>query len=577
MVKRKLSIRSYLILMNLILLGLLFPSVTVLFINKAAENHESQLTQTLSTLRLSLENRGISLSRSIALSAEQALAGFDFTFLSNIILQVVTKDDDIEYCSVMDMDGNIMIHSDQDALGSVVESPFDLKALEIIKNSPATSEINGIQPVSLIKADDEYHLGVVTPLYLGSERWGGVLCGISLESLNDSIKEAEINWDVQSRQLRIYFFSIGIMVFIAGFFVASLLTRLFANAVEKLSSGAVRVANGDLTYHIEDEHLVCSEFSMFAKSFNKMTSSLYQSREELAEYNRSLEKMVADRTRALEEAQAELLIHAKEAGMAEIAQGVMHNIGNAMTPLKTSAQVSYKTIHESHLRHRLEVALQPIKEIIEQSDYSDKQRLSQIVELIPESIDNEYALVDEQLLRINERVEHIEGILRLQSKYIKMTGIKDNIDINAVITDTLNMMEDSLLKYNIQIITHLGDIPEIFLEKDQILQVMLNLIKNAREAMELTPDQNRILEITTEVIHEDRKEKVKVSIRDTGCGFGVESKDKLFNFGYTSKSEGTGIGLHTSANYIISQKGRLVAESEGDGKGATFSVILPLP
>ncbi|CAK0747834.1 hypothetical protein CCP4SC76_1880003 [Gammaproteobacteria bacterium] len=108
----RLSIRTYLILMSLILPALLFPSVIILFWNKSFEQHQNELTKTVASLRTSLQDRGVTVSRSISLSAKQALAGFDYTFLTNLVELVVANDKDIHYCMLVDTQGTVMIHSD---------------------------------------------------------------------------------------------------------------------------------------------------------------------------------------------------------------------------------------------------------------------------------------------------------------------------------------------------------------------------------------------------------------------------------------------------------------------------------
>ncbi len=289
-----------------------------------------------------------------------------------------------------------------------------------------------------------------------------------------------------------------------------------------------------------------------------------------------LEKKVQERTKELRAAQAELVKHAREAGMAEIAQGVMHNIGNALTPLKTSAQMSYRLLQKSTLRNHLEEALTPVAGIIEASDHSEKKRLGQIVDLLPQGIEDEYKKLEQELTRINQRIEHIESIIYLQVKYTHAKAFKEMLDINSVMKDALEMMEDNLMKYRILLQTEFGELPNYRGEKHQLLQIFINLIKNAKEAMESTPLDERRLVVSTTLQKSGEASQIAIRIKDNGHGFDAAKKEQLFNYGYTTKQTGTGIGLHTSANYIIGQGGKIEAESAGAGQGSTFTVILPI-
>ncbi len=289
-----------------------------------------------------------------------------------------------------------------------------------------------------------------------------------------------------------------------------------------------------------------------------------------------LEKKVQERTKELRAAQAELVKHAREAGMAEIAQGVMHNIGNALTPLKTSAQMTYRLIQKSTLRNHLQEALAPVVGIINDSGHTDKSRLSQIIDLLPQGIEDEYTKLEQELMRINQRIEHIESIIYLQVKYTHAKAFKELLDINSVVKDALEMMGDSLLKYRVLLQTEYGDLPSYKGEKHQLLQIFINLIKNAKEAMESAPLDQRKLTISTSLRKSGGRAKIVIRIKDSGEGFDAAKKKQLFNYGYTTKQTGTGVGLHASANYIIRQGGKIEAESDGAGQGSTFTVILPV-
>ena len=290
----------------------------------------------------------------------------------------------------------------------------------------------------------------------------------------------------------------------------------------------------------------------------------------------NLEEKVKARTQELKKTQAELIKRAREAGMAEIAQGVMHNLGNALTPLKTAANLAYTLVRESKLR-QLDNALEPISQIIEHSDHAGKTRLNEIIKLLPAAIEQEYQTTEAQLYRVNDRIHYIEGIIHLQSKYAHTHEWKEDLDFNQLVKDALDMMEESLRQYAVVVEFNEGALPIIQGETHQLLQVFINLIKNAIEAMQTAKIGQRQLHIHSELKKTAQGPQFIAHFEDTGCGFTPEMAAQLFNFSYTTKTHGRGIGLHASANYLNSQEGSLTASSQGVGQGAVFVVALPIP
>jgi len=107
-------------------------------------------------------------------------------------------------------------------------------------------------------------------------------------------------------------------------------------------------------------------------------------------------------------------------------------------------------------------------------------------------------------------------------------------------------------------------------QKSKIIQVIVNLVKNGIEAMNSTDNTKKLTIVT-----EQDKKNVWLKVSDTGCGISKESLSKIFTHGYTTKKHGHGFGLHTSANYMTEMYGKMWAESDGVGKGATFVLQFP--
>ncbi|MCP4682272.1 MAG: GHKL domain-containing protein [Desulfobacterales bacterium] len=348
--------------------------------------------------------------------------------------------------------------------------------------------------------------------------------------------------------------------------------------MQSLSQGVSRITNGDLDHLVQQKGLVYAEFMGLSDSFNTMTAKLKDSYQQLDEYSKSLEQKVMERTRALKNAQANLLQQAHEVGMAEMAVGILHNIGNAITPAKVGTATLVKRLTLSPMRNNLNVAMDQIYTAMEKPPFiqdEEKDRLLSVIKLLPESIKEEYDTIIDEIQQIRNKHEHIEEVISLQMRYARFSTDFEDVDINRLTEDALKIIDESIRKRSVQIIRDFSDIPVVRIEQSKFIQIIVNLIKNAYEAMETMESDDRQIIVTT-FFEKGPPDHVVLSIKDKGIGFSPQDKEKLFKFGYTTKDKGTGFGLHSCANYLIAHKGSIEAMSRGRGLGAEFIVRLAL-
>ncbi len=578
---RRPSIKVHLILMNLILLCLLFPTISIFLFSEITTFRDAQLERTILLLRQGLEDRAVSMTRSLALSAEQAMAGYDYTFLNNMMAQIVDNDPEIIYTMVMSAKGQVIAHNRIDMIGLTLEDPLTAEAMAILKKNitslAAGPPNNGFQVIKgRMEKNDRYIpvMEIIGPVHSGKQLLGVLRCGFSLERLNNEINRTKEDWTGRMSRMKLFFLSITAIFFIIGLLVALFFSRFFIRSTSRLSAGTKLIAEGNLEYKITIDQMFCKEFAQFAEGFNTMTSRLRLSLNQLDEYNRSLEHKVQERTRDLEAAQAELLQQAHEAGMAEMAVGVLHNIGNAITPAKVDATLLSRHLRQSPIRTSL---TEPVRKIIaaldnpEQLSTAEKERLCEIITLLPATIREEFDHAITKLSRISSQHEHIEGIIGLQMRYAKLLGSHEEVDLNLVIEDALKMLNETIKNRGIEVKKKLAEIPLIKIEQAKVIQIVINLIKNGYEAMDMAELPERCLTISTSIEHQ----QVVLSIKDTGCGFTPEESEKIFQFGFTTKGSGSGFGLHSCANFMTANNGSLTASSPGKGQGAEFIAKFP--
>jgi len=580
------SILVYLIVMNFVLLCFLFPTMAFYFFRQETTFQQSHLERMIAQMRQDLELRSSSLASNLALSSGQAIAGFDFTFLNNMLSQVVKEDPEIIYTYIMDPDRRILAHNDSQEIGHSLKDTTSVLIAELENKIFMAKLTDDVLPTpvrffEMKVRQDGKSVNVkeaVTPVYSGASLAGFLRCGYSLENLETEVASVRQEWSDKMIGLKVSFISITLFFFLVGVMVSFLFTRTFIRSMTVLSNGVKRISEGDLKHRISMSGLSCQEFIHLSDSFNSMTGKLQTSYEQLEQYSRTLELKVEERTKDLKMAQAELLRQAHEAGMAEMAVGILHNIGNAITPAKVSTALLIKRINESRTRNHLKEVMTRLYNYLAAPGnlpQDETEQLKQVVSIMPDAVIEEYDHINSEIKKIRDKHEHIESIIHLQLRYARLSGNIENVNVSKIILDSLEMLADSVSKYSVTVNKDIDpDLPCIRIEQSKLLQVMINLVKNALEAMRDTPPDKRNLFIAA---HPDTDgEFITLTIKDSGMGFTPEDKEKLFTFGYTSKKEGSGFGLHSCANFLIANHGTIEAKSNGPGTGAEFIVHLPL-
>ncbi len=570
----------YLFTMNLLLLGILFPLVSYSFLSKTARFRDAQMEQTVRQMRADLRRRGESMARSLAVSTSQAVAGFDYSFLNILMRQVSRRDPELLYCIAMDPNRMAIAHSDATRRGTVLDDPLARRAARFLaslagQRNPAAT-VNFVEGAFRQGESEVPVLEVVVPFYNGARLGGVVRSGYSLAGLERQIDQAKREWAAQIHDLRLSLLAVSGAALAAGLCIAMLFSRLLLGSINRLSRGVERVSRGDLASTINPARVFGAEFRQWAGTFNDMTAELRRSYKALEEYSHSLEEKVAARTRELEQAQEELVRQAHEAGMAEMAVGVLHNIGNAITPAKVLVSLVLRQLKKSPLRTGLDDVFRQVEAELARPgslEAGKRQRLAEVVRLLPAGLREEYDRFIDEMERIRAKHEHIESVIGLQMRYARVVSASEEVDANQVINDALQILEEALRNRGVEVERRFGDLPPVAMEQARLLQIFINLIKNAYEAMEAPEIDEKRLTITTAAT--DRGTRVEVSVKDTGTGFEPQMAERLFRFGFTTKASGSGFGLHSCANYLLANDGTITARSDGPGKGAEFTVTLP--
>lgn len=275
--------------------------------------------------------------------------------------------------------------------------------------------------------------------------------------------------------------------------------------------------------------------------------------------------------------QQQLVDAAHKSGMAEIAIGVLHNVGNILNSVMLSGEEIARMAKNSKvtgLNKANELMRSNVQDLGNFFTNNEKGKmLPQYYEKIGVALTEETQLIGSEASKLNEKLAMIKDVIATQQAYARAEVYVENVNVVAVIEDALRVQETLLRKAGVSVVRNFQDIPSCSLHKSKFLQVLTNLIQNAKEATSENDKLNRIQEI---VIATGQLESgdVFVSVSDNGCGIAAENLQRIFNHGFTTKQNGHGFGLHTSALAMTEMGGALRTHSDGLGHGSTFKLTV---
>jgi ligand-binding sensor domain-containing protein/signal transduction histidine kinase len=300
---------------------------------------------------------------------------------------------------------------------------------------------------------------------------------------------------------------------------------------------------------------------------------------ELKQQTLSLELEIEERRRMqleVERVHRELLETSRMAGMSEIATNVLHNVGNVLNSVNISANLVAKSVKKSKLGN-----LAKVSEMFQQHQddlgtfITTDPRGRQVPEYLSKLSDH---LLADQTATVREldslvkNIEHIKEIVTMQQSYAKVSGVKEIVDVHDLVEDSLRMNLGALDRHGVRVIREYQKVPPINVEKHKILQILINLLRNAKYACDESGRADK--QLTVRVANGDGR--LKISVMDNGVGIPPENLTRIFNHGFTTRSDGHGFGLHSGALAANEMGGSLTAHSDGPGKGAKFTLELPM-
>jgi PAS domain S-box-containing protein len=277
---------------------------------------------------------------------------------------------------------------------------------------------------------------------------------------------------------------------------------------------------------------------------------------------------------SLAETHRQLLVTSRQAGMAEIATGVLHNVGNVLNSVNVSTTLLADQVRQSKIAHvaKLGTLLGAEKDLpaFFASDPRG-QKIPGFIQVLATQLSREQADQLKELESLRKSVEHIKDIVAMQQNYAKVSGVSETLVVTELIEDAIRMNAPALNRHDVTLVRDFQVQARVTVDKHKVLQILVNLMRNAKYACDDVERTDKQMTIRVTSAHG----RVSIAVIDNGVGIPAENLTKIFRHGFTTRKHGHGFGLHSGANAAKELGGSLIALSDGPGLGATFVLELP--
>jgi len=330
----------------------------------------------------------------------------------------------------------------------------------------------------------------------------------------------------------------------------------------------------------------------------RLVSELTVTGRELRQTQEQLEQRVEERTRELrgvndelvaemaqrEQAQKELAVASRQliessrkAGMTEVATGVLHNVGNVLNSVNVSSSLLLEKLRASRAPALAKAAALLQENMGNPGEFltshpSGKKLPGYLVKL------GEYLVVEnaeylQEVHQLGRSVEHIKEVIAMQQNYAKVSGVFESLDVSQIVEDAVSMNGNAFERHGVVVERCFSPAPPVRVDRHRALQILVNLLRNAKYALDEVDRADRRITISIGVADESR---VRIAVADNGIGIAEENLTRIFAHGFTTRKEGHGFGLHSGALAAREMGGALTVASAGTGLGATFTLELPI-
>jgi len=497
------------------------------------------------SFRRELESNGETMIQMLAINSESGVL-FESTYELGDLLDVLSSFTQVEYCLISNLEGTVLANTGLNPLGAEQVAPLRELTYSSHRLHSGYFEFSSGREILILVTPITTQKEILNRETLGIT--GGVDKSMGASSVSETIGWLELGMSVASvhkaiSEAKLAAILLATLVVITTIVMIIFIVSAITKPVTELVEATDQISRGDFSTRVEIEQR--DEIGHLANTFNRMTKSLKQSRDEIEQYNRTLEEKIIERTEQLEEAQAQLIQSEKLSAIGQLAAGVAHELNNPLGGILGYAQFTLEKLRKNNPED------DPPKEIQGYLRYVGDIEIQA----------RRCKTIVQNLLRFSRTSRAVEF---------------EEIDINRSLEETISFVEHQFRINQMELVTDLTlDLPLVRGNAGQLQQVFTNLIINAMHASEKGSVVS-ILSRYSPALGEFGG-TVELSIADTGHGIPKEDLKKIFEPFFTTKEVGKGTGLGLSVSYgIVKDHGGEISVKSELGEGTTFTIVLPV-
>jgi PAS domain S-box-containing protein len=345
--------------------------------------------------------------------------------------------------------------------------------------------------------------------------------------------------------------------------------------VARVSAELKRLWNGDIQFVDLEKRHIRKDGSF---RWVRITTSLVREGDGEPEYSVEFLRDISARKESAEELERvhkQLMIASRQAGMAEVATNVLHNVGNILNSVNISASLVTERVKQSKAPgvSRLAALLQEKGSAVGDFLANDERgkRMPEYLASLGEQLMSDQKMALEELVSLRDNLEHIKDTVAMQQSYAKLCGVTETVAVVDLVEDSLRLNAGAFVRHGVTLRREFSEVPPITVDKHKVLQILVNLVRNAKYACDESGRSDKLITLRVETAPAG----VRICVIDNGVGIPAENMSRLFTHGFTTRVDGHGFGLHSGALAAQELGGSLRVTSDGPGLGATFILELP--
>jgi signal transduction histidine kinase len=281
-----------------------------------------------------------------------------------------------------------------------------------------------------------------------------------------------------------------------------------------------------------------------------------------------------------EELQERLINASRDAGRAEVATGVLHNVGNVLNSVNVAAAMVKRTLQDSKMGNLIKALAMLEENAADLANFLANDERGKLLpgylQKLATVLTEEQNIISNEMATLERSLDHIGQVVQMQQTYAKGSTVRELAAPSELIEDAVRMNLTSFHKNKVQVTREYSAVDVTSLDKHRVLQILINLLSNATNAVCDREAEDRRVTVRLQACDVIGRPHIKFEVTDNGGGISPDNLTKIFVHGFTTRKDGHGFGLHSSANAAREMGGSLTASSEGLNRGATFVLLLPM-